>query len=102
MLLICNHPLRLTDVFYSMQVRIGNMDGVMVAYHNTARLFGFQYVSLEEMDICLFGAKNRGDRVFEKCVGLLEEVADEIVRTFPEQVRITTRRGFGWCHLAHD
>ena len=91
-------PLRFTDVFHSMQVRIGNMDGVVVAYHNTARIFGFQYVSLEEMDMCLFGAKNRGDRVFKKCVGLLEEVADEIVRTFPEQVIIATRRNFGWYH----
>ena len=31
---------------YSMQVRIGNMDGIFVAYHNTARIFGFQYISL--------------------------------------------------------
>lgn len=73
-------------IYLSMQVRIGNMDGVLVAYHNTARVFGFQYVPLEEMDSCLFGGKGRGDRVFQKCVGLLEEVADEITRTFPEQV----------------
>ncbi|EEB95415.1 hypothetical protein MPER_05620, partial [Moniliophthora perniciosa FA553] len=26
---------------YSFQARIGNMDGVFVAYHNTARMFGF-------------------------------------------------------------
>lgn len=63
------------------------MDGVLVAYHNTARLFGFQYISLDEMDSCLYGGPGRGDRVFEKCVGLLEEVADEITRTFPSQVR---------------
>jgi len=31
---------------YSMQVRIGKMDGIFVAYHNTARLFGFQYLPL--------------------------------------------------------
>jgi len=61
------------------------MDGVIVAYHNTARLFGFQYNSLDEMDTCLFGGK--GDRVFQKCVGLLEQVADEIIKVFPEQVR---------------
>jgi hypothetical protein len=63
------------------------MDGVIVAYHNTARLFGFQYIPLDEMDACLFGGVGRGDRVFQKCVGLLEEVADEIIRIFPEQVR---------------
>jgi hypothetical protein len=74
-------------MFPSFQVRIGNMDGVIVAYHNTARLFGFQYISLDEMDTCLFGGKDRGDRVFKKCVGLLELVADEIIGVFPEQVR---------------
>jgi hypothetical protein len=63
------------------------MDGVLVAYHNTARLFGFQYIPLDEMEACLFGSKGRGDRVFQKCVGLMEEVADEIIRIFPEQVR---------------
>ncbi|KAI5117916.1 hypothetical protein M0805_001996 [Coniferiporia weirii] len=68
---------------YSFQARIGNMDGVFVAYHNTARVFGFQYISLEEMDECLFGAKDRGWRVFDKCVSLLETLAGEITSCFP-------------------
>lgn len=62
------------------------MDGVFVAYHNTARLFGFQYVSLEEMDERLFGAKDRGWRIFDKCVGMLEIIAQEIADCFPEKV----------------
>ncbi|KAG2336896.1 Pet127-domain-containing protein [Suillus weaverae] len=79
---------------YSFQARIGNMDGVFVAYHNTARVFGFQYVSLEEMDARLFGqdvkpagdsAPTRGARVFEKCMKLLETVIDEIVGVFGER-----------------
>ncbi|TFK73566.1 Pet127-domain-containing protein [Pluteus cervinus] len=71
---------------YNFQVRIGNMDGVFVAYHNTARLFGFQYVPLEEMDARLFGPEpGIGDRIFEKCLSILECVADEIIRCFPEQ-----------------
>lgn len=73
--------------FTSFQARIGNMDGVFVAYHNTARMFGFQYVPLEEMDERLFGAKDRGWRVFEKCVGMLELIAQEIVVCFPGKVR---------------
>ncbi|KAG2110100.1 mitochondrial protein Pet127-domain-containing protein [Suillus clintonianus] len=83
---------------YSFQARIGNMDGVFVAYHNTARIFGFQYVSLEEMDARLFGpeekpagvlngsgAPTRGARIFEKCVKLLETVMDEVVGVFGER-----------------
>jgi len=75
------------------------MDGVFVAYHNTARVFGFQYISLEEMDARLFGpdlktagapnggsAPTRGARIFEKCVKLLERVTDEIVGVFGERV----------------
>ncbi|KAF9497714.1 Pet127-domain-containing protein [Pleurotus eryngii] len=70
---------------YSFQARIGNMDGVLVAYHNTARLFGFQYVPLEEMDERLFGSPEVGKRVFQKCLALLEIVADEVIRTYPKQ-----------------
>uniref|UniRef100_A0A0W0EVD7 Putative RNA processing-related protein, mitochondrial RNA degradation n=1 Tax=Moniliophthora roreri TaxID=221103 RepID=A0A0W0EVD7_MONRR len=76
---------------YSFQARIGNMDGVFVAYHNTARMFGFQYVSLDEMDQRLFSQhKGAGDRVFQKCVELMEVVADEVATCFPhESVKCT-------------
>ncbi|CAK5284231.1 unnamed protein product [Mycena citricolor] len=76
---------------YGFQVRIGNMDGVIVAYHNTKRLFGFQYVSLDEMDQRLFSPEaGTGDQVFQKCVGLLEGIAPEIVNCFPKQSVIAT------------
>ncbi|TFK52408.1 Pet127-domain-containing protein [Heliocybe sulcata] len=70
---------------YSFQARIGNMDGVLVAYHNTARIFGFQYIPLEEMEERLYGGKGRGARVFEKLVSLLEMVLPETTRCFPGQ-----------------
>jgi len=62
------------------------MDGVIVAYHNTAKMFGFQYISLDEMDQRLYGSEpGAGDRVFEKCVTLLECLVPEIVDCFPNQ-----------------
>lgn len=65
------------------------MDGVFVAYHNTARIFGFQYVPLVEMDQRLFGeAPGVGDRVFQKCMETLELVSEEIISCFPGQVRV--------------
>lgn len=71
---------------YGFQVRIGNMDGVIVAYHNTAKMFGFQYVSLQEMDERLFGSEpGAGDRVFHKCVSLMECISSEIIQCFPNQ-----------------
>ncbi|KAI0822315.1 mitochondrial protein Pet127-domain-containing protein [Trametes gibbosa] len=75
---------------YSFQARIGNMDGVLVAYHNTARIFGFQYVSLHEMDTALFGRAGVGDRVFLRCVALMERLYREIVQAFPARsVKVT-------------
>ncbi|KAG6890777.1 hypothetical protein C0995_003207 [Termitomyces sp. Mi166 len=82
---------------YSFQVRIGNMDGVIVAYHNTAQLFGFQYISLKEMDEAIFGSgEGVGDRVFDKCVGLLEKVLEEAAACFPgESVKCTFEKQEG-------
>lgn len=71
---------------HSFQARIGNMDGVFVAYHNTERIFGFQYIPLSEMDARLFGEYASGDAVFEKCLQLLEVVLEEATRELPQQV----------------
>jgi len=72
---------------YSFQARIGNMDGILVAHHNAATIFGFRYIPLSEMDACLFGDEDRGEAVFEKCVLLLEEILMEVIIRFPGQVR---------------
>lgn len=71
---------------YSFQARIGNMDGVLVAHHNTARIFGFRYIPLSEMEACMYGGEDRGEAVFEKCVLLLEEILKEVTSEFPDQV----------------
>ncbi|KAI0754998.1 mitochondrial protein Pet127-domain-containing protein [Daedaleopsis nitida] len=70
---------------YSFQARIGNMDGIMVAYHNVARIFGFQYISLKEMDLSLFGHAKAGQRVFLRCVHIMGMLYDEIVKCFKAQ-----------------
>ncbi|KAK6462392.1 mitochondrial protein Pet127-domain-containing protein [Scheffersomyces coipomensis] len=40
---------------YLFQARIGQMDGIFVAYHNIKSFFGFQYLSLEELDELFYG-----------------------------------------------
>ena len=62
------------------------MDGVFVTYHNTAQIFGFQYVPLPEMDERLFGNKDAGTPIFKRCLRLLEIINKEIVRRFPGKV----------------
>ncbi|KAK7690049.1 hypothetical protein QCA50_006694 [Cerrena zonata] len=70
---------------YSFQARIGNMDGIFAAYHNTARIFGFQYIPLEEMDQALYGHKDVGMRIFEKCLNMLEVISSEVTQLFPNE-----------------
>ncbi|KAM7212559.1 Mitochondrial protein Pet127 domain containing protein [Rhypophila decipiens] len=72
---------------YSLQVRIGRMDGCFVAYHNTERIFGFQYVPLSEMDQALHGTPNPdvGDREFNLSIGLLEKALDKATQRFPKR-----------------
>jgi hypothetical protein len=72
---------------YSLQVRMGRMDGIFVAFHNTERIFGFQYVSLPEMDFALHGQDDTvlGDSEFKVSLELLNKVLDRATSRFPEQ-----------------
>ena len=73
---------------YSLQARMGRMDGIFVAYHNTERIFGFQYISLNEMDLALHGQTNLqlGDQEFKLSLDLLNKILDKATKKFPEQV----------------
>ncbi|OCK75469.1 Pet127-domain-containing protein [Lepidopterella palustris CBS 459.81] len=79
--------MRATMLKYSLQVRIGRMDGIFVAYHNIERLFGFQYVSLPDMDLALHGQSDTclGDQEFKLSAELLSEILDRATAKFPEQ-----------------
>lgn len=72
---------------YSLQVRMGRMDGIFVAFHNTQRIFGFQYVSLEEMDAAIHGSNSRwvGDQEFKASLALLNDLMDRAAKRFPGQ-----------------
>lgn len=73
---------------YSLQVRMGRMDGIFVAFHNTERIFGFQYISLPEMDASLHGQYDTsiGDQEFKLSLDLLNKILDKATKRFPEQV----------------
>lgn len=79
--------IRSTMLKYSLQVRMGRMDGIFVAYHNIARIFGFQYISLEDMDLALHGQRDRslGDGEFHLSLRLLNDVFNQATEQFPEQ-----------------
>ncbi|KAG0945816.1 hypothetical protein G6F57_002929 [Rhizopus arrhizus] len=77
--------LRSAFLKYIFQVRIGHMDGVLVAYHNTKKIFGFQYISRKEMDKRLFGSSRIGDLVFHRSLAMLEALLDKATEKYPEQ-----------------
>ena len=73
---------------YSMQVRMGRMDGIFVAFHNVERIFGFQYISLSEMDSAIHGQWDTtvGDQEFKLSLDLLNKILDRATKKFPETV----------------
>ncbi|KAL1852851.1 hypothetical protein Daus18300_012015 [Diaporthe australafricana] len=88
--------IRLAFLKYSLQVRMGRMDGIFVAYHNTQRIFGFQYIPLEEMDLSLHGTTDlkTGDLEFMTSLQLWEEMLKKATEKFPEKslrIHVETR-----------
>ncbi|KAN0062225.1 hypothetical protein ACQY0O_005406 [Thecaphora frezii] len=70
---------------YNFQARIGHMDGIFVAYHTTSTIYGFQYISVEEMNERLFGSEEMADQSFKLCLGMLENILDAATNLFPKQ-----------------
>lgn len=78
---------------YYFQARIGNMDGIMVAYHSTSTVFGFQYLACEDMALKLFGTVEMGEQAFRLSVGFLERLLDTMTDIEPNHVSVPLRRG---------
>ncbi|PVU96362.1 hypothetical protein BB559_002402 [Furculomyces boomerangus] len=75
--------LRSTMIKYNFQVKIGDMGGIFVAYHNTASICGFQYISAKEMDRRLFGNVITGNMTFKAILSLFNGILDEITMKYP-------------------
>ncbi|KAI8884285.1 Pet127-domain-containing protein [Backusella circina FSU 941] len=84
---------------YNFQVRIGHMDGILVAYHNTRKIFGFQYITREEMDRRLFGSSKIGNKVFTNALTMFNDVLNHATQKYPEQ---TLRISFDTKKGPHD
>lgn len=73
---------------YSLQVRMGRMDGIFVAYHNIERMFGFQYIPLPELDKSLHGTYDTtiGDQEFKMSLHLFNQILNIATKKYPERV----------------
>jgi hypothetical protein len=67
------------------------MDGIFVAYHNAFEIFGFQYVSRDEMDERIYGNSATGDAAFNLILQVYNELLAAIVPLYPREhsVRLT-------------
>ena len=70
--------------FCSFQAKIGDMDGIFVAYHNVSQMFGFQYVPREEMDQRIYGNSTTGDAAFRAILQLYNEILAVVVVEYPK------------------
>lgn len=79
--------MRSTMLKYSLQARMGRMDGIFVAYHNVKRMFGFQYLNINEMDRALHGQTDRclGNQEFSLSIELLNKILNKATERYPSQ-----------------
>lgn len=56
------------------QVRIGDMAGIFVAFHNTQEVFGFEHINLDDMEQCIFQSKRMADITFDVTLKLLDQI----------------------------
>src|SRR5690554_468350 len=70
---------------YSIHVSIGQMDGIIVALHNTGRSFVFKYSSRDWSNWRLFGSSTMKDECFKSHLRLLHRNPDMNTAKYPEQ-----------------
>ena len=62
-----------------MQMKIGQMQGAAIAYHNTQKIFGFEFIKLEEMERRVFGCPQFSDVVFRSSLTIFEKILDYLL-----------------------
>jgi len=72
------------------QVRIGNMDGIFVIWHNLNEMLGFEYLSRDEMELNIFESKSMADMTFDVCSNLVSELVMFLRKRFESQEMIVT------------
>jgi hypothetical protein len=87
---------------YIFQARIGKMDGIFVAYHNTKQLLGFEYVTLKEMEYCIFETRAMASLSFDVVNKLLHILLDTFTYRWPNSsLKLTcqTKKATNGCRM---
>lgn len=73
---------------YLFQMKIGGMDGAFIAYHNTEKIYGFEYIKLKDMEMRIFGNCLFSDIIFKTSLKLIQEVYLEILSNYNNTEKI--------------
>lgn len=90
---------------YALQCRIGGMGGILVAYHNTEEIFGFEYISLKEMEQVLYGSEKVADLSFNLSLKLYDLLMKNILSVVPDDqvsIRVLIEQGRQSYHFNQD
>jgi hypothetical protein len=72
---------------YIMQMKIGRMQGAAIAYHNTQKIYGFEYIPIEQMERRVFGCSEFSDIVFNSSLAIIEKLLDFVVQDQFDEVK---------------
>jgi len=71
------------------------MGGIFVAYHNTKKIDGFQYIPLSEMDQTVFGSTVEAEKAFSLTIQLLGVLLNHVIQENHQVSYRLTVRGWG-------
>lgn len=68
---------------YYFQAKLADMNGILVVFHNTLRMFGMQYFSTDTLAKYLIGCPQLGDKLFRCSIKLLNRILTMIKADLP-------------------
>lgn len=80
---------------YFFQLKIGDMDGALIGYHNTVENFGFEYVKRSTIEKLLFGNEFKAQTVFLVCSKVVTTILDEILKSLKGKNYSFIKLGYG-------
>lgn len=80
---------------YFFQLKIGDMDGALIGYHNTVENFGFEYVKRSTIEKLLFGSEYKANIVFLACSKVVTTLLDEILKSLKGKNYNFIKLGYG-------
>ena len=64
------------------------MHGAFISYHNTQKIYGFEYITLSDIERRIFGNCNFSNIIFKASLKMLEETLEYILRDFGNEEKL--------------